>query len=101
MPAVRWLLIFGMGGWEWEKRMQEDGMRFDHGVESVSARPGCSAFPLCPHCGDCLLAPEASELIDHEEIRHTWICESCGGALQTSVSLPALVPSESPDLVPE
>ncbi|HZP76990.1 MAG TPA: hypothetical protein VFB45_12665 [Pseudolabrys sp.] len=76
-------------------------MRFDHGVMSVSARPGCSAFPLCPHCGDCLLAPEASELIDDGEIRHTWRCDSCGGGLTTSVILPTLTPAESPELVPE
>lgn len=76
-------------------------MRIDRGISSLATRPGCTAFPVCPHCGDCLLAPATSEFIDSGEIRHTWSCDSCGGELQTRVMLQALSPEESPELVPE
>jgi len=76
-------------------------MRIDRGVSSLARRPGCTAFPVCPDCGDCLLAPETSEFVDSGEIRHTWLCDSCGNALQTRVPLRTLGPDESPELVPE
>jgi hypothetical protein len=47
------------------------------------------ATPACPYCGDRLLAPEVSEFVDGDEIRHHWSCDSCGGESRTSIELTA------------
>jgi hypothetical protein len=41
----------------------------------------------CPHCGDLLVAPDLSELIDGDKIRHHWSCDSCGCPSHTSIAL--------------
>lgn len=41
----------------------------------------------CPHCGDLLIAPVASEFVEAGEIRHHWECEACGRASSTTVQL--------------
>ena len=49
-------------------------------------------FPLpvhCPYCGDRLIAPDQSEFVAGDEIRHHWACERCGGQTRTSVALTA------------
>lgn len=40
----------------------------------------------CPHCGDLMIAPEASMFSAQGEIFHHWICESCGQHTQTDVA---------------
>ena len=55
--------------------------------------PRSSAFsyrlplPVCPYCRENLLAPMLSEFVDSGEIRHHWLCESCGGVSKTSIEL--------------
>jgi hypothetical protein len=41
--------------------------------------------PLCPECGDMLLAPEASEFAGRGRVRHHWSCEACGHVFRTAV----------------
>jgi len=41
----------------------------------------------CPRCGDRMVAPESSELVDCGEIRHHWLCDACGQDFETSVIL--------------
>lgn len=41
----------------------------------------------CPHCGDWLVAPEATEFVEGGEIRHHWACDTCSGQSLTSVAL--------------
>lgn len=41
----------------------------------------------CPHCGDWLVAPEASEFVEGGEIRHHWECDACGQTSSTSIPL--------------
>jgi hypothetical protein len=41
----------------------------------------------CPYCGDMLVAPEISELVDDAEIRHQWLCDHCGRQSRISVDL--------------
>jgi transcription elongation factor Elf1 len=45
------------------------------------------ALAQCPQCGNRLVAPELSELIDGDEIRHHWSCEACGQPFRTSIAL--------------
>jgi hypothetical protein len=45
--------------------------------------------PLCPECGDMLLAPSASTHVSEEVVRHQWCCEDCGYEFRTSVRLMA------------
>jgi rRNA maturation protein Nop10 len=40
----------------------------------------------CPHCGDWMVAPAASEFVEGVEIRHYWECDSCGET--SSISIP-------------
>ena len=42
-------------------------------------------MPLCPHCGDMLLAPEISQFAGNGRVRHLWSCESCGHEFHTAV----------------
>jgi RNase P subunit RPR2 len=42
--------------------------------------------PVCPKCGDLLLAPEVSEFINDGRVRHRWACEACGNEFRTTVS---------------
>jgi uncharacterized protein with PIN domain len=39
----------------------------------------------CPQCNDWLLAPDWSEYLNQRCVRHTWSCEACGYAFETSV----------------
>jgi transcription elongation factor Elf1 len=41
----------------------------------------------CPHCGDLMVAPVASEFVAGDEIRHHWECDTCGAHSSTSVPL--------------
>jgi uncharacterized protein with PIN domain len=57
-----------------------------------SERTELSAFPRyfasrqrCPHCGDPLIAPEASEFIEGGTIQHFWSCDGCGQDSRTFV----------------
>ena len=43
--------------------------------------------PSCPHCGNHLVAAEASEFLRDGHIRHSWACEECGQEFKTSVEL--------------
>ena len=43
----------------------------------------------CPHCGDRVVAPEASEFVTGGLIRHRWLCESCGRESRTAIALVA------------
>ena len=49
-----------------------------------SSAPCAFAAPThCPLCGDWMVAPLMSEFVEGGEIRHHWVCESCG---QTSIT---------------
>jgi transposase-like protein len=44
--------------------------------------------PDCPRCGDATLFPHTAEFAGEGQIRHGWICETCGSAFQTTIELP-------------
>jgi uncharacterized protein with PIN domain len=55
---------------------------------AMLARIRSFASPVrCPHCGDRLLAPVASEFVEGGEIRHTYECEACGQASTTAIPI--------------
>ena len=41
----------------------------------------------CTTCGDLIVAPFMSEFVERGEIRHHWVCESCGECSSTSINL--------------
>jgi hypothetical protein len=41
----------------------------------------------CPYCRDWLVAPESSELVDGQDIRHRWVCDGCGRESETAIAL--------------
>jgi transcription elongation factor Elf1 len=41
----------------------------------------------CSRCGDKLIAPEISEFISEDEVRHHWCCACCGLEFETAVQL--------------
>jgi uncharacterized protein with PIN domain len=48
-------------------------------------RTVANAKNRCPQCNDWLLAPDWSEYLSQRCVRHTWSCEACGYAFETSV----------------
>lgn len=44
--------------------------------------------PLCPRCGETMVAPEIAEFAGCGRIRHTWTCEACEHEFRTSVQIP-------------
>ena len=49
--------------------------------------------PICPRCGDPLLAAEASALVARGLIRNSWSCDSCGHDFVTAVRLSPATPA--------
>jgi hypothetical protein len=54
---------------------------------SLSAACAVTAPMPCPDCGDWMIAPLVSEFVVAGEIRHHWICDSCGKSSTTSIPL--------------
>jgi hypothetical protein len=51
----------------------------------VLASSGHSPYGIaCGWCRDTLIAPNWSEYVDANHIRHSWSCETCGSEFQTS-----------------
>lgn len=43
--------------------------------------------PVCPVCGDILLAPNMSLHVNERRVRHVWSCEECGYVFDTAVDI--------------
>jgi hypothetical protein len=70
-------------------------MLLDRQASGSSAFPRCFALPTrCSHCGDWLVAPDASEFIEGGEIRHHWACDTCGGESVTLVAISIQSPAK-------
>jgi ribosomal protein S27AE len=41
--------------------------------------------PSCPKCGELLMAPEYSECLSHNDIRHFWMCCRCDYGFETLI----------------
>jgi rubredoxin len=41
----------------------------------------------CPKCGELLSAPEYSEFLRHNNVRHTWTCNKCDYVFETLIWL--------------
>jgi transcription elongation factor Elf1 len=53
-------------------------------AEMISA-PRSFGMRNCPHCWQVVVAPDASEFVSEEKVRHFWSCDSCGHEFATSV----------------
>jgi transposase-like protein len=51
-----------------------------HSTESLSR-------PNCPRCGSALLVAEESRFSPAGRIDHDWLCDDCGNAFVTSITL--------------
>jgi RNase P subunit RPR2 len=53
--------------------------------------PACSIAPykvsrlFCPQCQDLIIAATGSHYVSRNEIRHSWMCETCGHEFRTTV----------------
>ena len=43
--------------------------------------------PSCPKCGELLMAPEHSECLSRNDIRHFWMCDKCDYGFETLIRL--------------
>ena len=41
--------------------------------------------PSCPKCGELLIAPEYSECLDRNDVRHVWMCDKCDYGFETLI----------------
>jgi ribosomal protein L37AE/L43A len=41
--------------------------------------------PSCPKCGELLMAPECSECLDWNDVRHVWMCDKCDYGFETLI----------------
>ena len=46
--------------------------------------------PSCPKCGELLMAPEYSECLDRNDVRHVWMCDKCDYGFETLIRFNAL-----------
>jgi DNA-directed RNA polymerase subunit M/transcription elongation factor TFIIS len=44
---------------------------------------------FCPQCQDLIIAATQSQHVSRNEIRHWWVCETCGHEFRTTVRWPA------------
>ena len=45
--------------------------------------------PSCPKCGELLMAPEFSECLEDNNVRHFWSCDGCEYPFETLISFNA------------
>jgi hypothetical protein len=68
--------------WEAETMLQD--------IATESCERGVFAKPArCPLCLDWMVAPLMSEFVEGGEIRHHWVCESCGETSTTAFEFAA------------
>jgi C4-type Zn-finger protein len=49
----------------------------------------------CPCCGETVLAPDTSVLVEGEAIHHLWSCDACAYSFATVIALDARGPRTS------
>ena len=55
----------------------------------------CSPYGIvCAECNTSLIAPNWSEYVSKNEVRHFWCCENCGHRIVTVVDLRMYVSSK-------
>jgi len=59
-----------------------------HAEGATRARLATYSRNNCPQCSEALLAPDWSEYLSEDRIRHTWSCEACGYRFETTVIFP-------------
>ena len=64
-------------------------MQLVSSTTSVARTPLFGSVARCVQCGDWIVAPLVSEFVANGEIRHHWVCESCGEVCCTAVALAA------------
>ena len=59
--------------------------RTTHTEQPTRARLVTYGKNNCPQCSEWLLAPDWSEYLNDQCVRHTWSCEGCGYQFETAV----------------
>ena len=44
----------------------------------------------CAQCGERIFAPDWSEYLDDQRVRHLWVCQACDYQFETLVVFPPL-----------
>jgi hypothetical protein len=60
-------------------------MTLHHSTSAIQSFARYFARPLCPACGETLLAPEQSEFAGEGVVHHVWACDACGHEFHTTV----------------
>ena len=66
-----------------------------HQNTCTAARLPRIKLPVCPLCGDMLLAPLLAEHVSPQHVRNHWVCESCGHSFRKTHEFEATVSDES------
>lgn len=68
---------------------EETGTMLCCDTAKLNAMRAFASLARCPHCGDLMVAPVASEFVAAGEIRHHWECDACGERSHTAIRLTA------------
>jgi ribosomal protein S27AE len=60
-----------------------------HAATRLARRAGHLKLPICPLCGDMLLAPMMAEHVSELVVHNHWACESCGYTFRKSFEFQA------------
>ena len=53
-------------------------------IGKASGAARAMRLPVCPQCGDMLLAPLLAEHVSAGLVHNHWVCESCGHTFRQS-----------------
>ena len=72
-----------------DREQEAEMLQLEHGTRAPANLPAFASPTRCTQCGDWIVAPLMSEFVAGGEIRHHWVCESCGEVSCTAVALAA------------
>jgi len=55
-----------------------------HDLCKASSESRSARLPICPQCGDMLLAPLLAEHVNARLVHNHWACEACGHTFRAS-----------------
>jgi transposase-like protein len=66
---------------------QETSMALQNATPAVFAFARYFTRPHCPECAHEQFVPEHSSFVDESQVRHGWLCDSCGNKFCTTVEI--------------
>jgi transcription elongation factor Elf1 len=69
----------------WVRAAIRKGGRMKYGTAPAFSMTPSSERLLCPRCQDLIIAATKSQHVNPNEVRHWWVCETCGHEFCTTV----------------